>query len=184
MFTLQVQDSKTIMLVGHPSVLGVPSLNRRGSKLAHTLNLAQFPAYSGLSDNGIRRLMKKLLAVCLISLGLVSTSVFAENYQTSKHNININCLNYSDCTYQSWNKPKQIGQGKPDLEILDGEPYAGDRPPCGKIEGYEFVKKPVLIQVAFGKPALCESNIKDSNAVGVLYVKSGKRHSTYPLYAK
>ena len=128
--------------------------------------------------------MKKLLTVGLISLGLVSTSVFAETYQTNKHNIRINCLNYGDCTYQSWNKPRQIGQGKPDLEIEDGEPYTGDRPPCGKVEGYEFEKKSVLIQVAFGKSALCKYRIKDRNAVCVLYVKSGKRHSTYPLYTK
>ena len=81
--------------------------------------------------------MKKLLTVGLISMGLVSTSVFAGStktwvYETSKHNIKITCRNVEsyedsdvvcsseDCTYQSWNKPKQIGQGKPDLEIRKG----------------------------------------------------------------
>lgn len=67
--------------------------------------------------------MKKLLVVSAVALGFVSTSVFAENftenYQTSKHNIRIIC-DRGNCIYQSWNKPKQIGHGKPDLELRNG----------------------------------------------------------------
>lgn len=75
--------------------------------------------------------MNKLLTIGFVSLGLASITAFAGTesalYQTSKHNIRITCsgddvYSYSEnCTYQSWNKPKQVGQGKPDLEIHRGE---------------------------------------------------------------
>ena len=76
--------------------------------------------------------MKKLLTIGFVSLGLISTSVFSGTstwiYETSRHNIKINCLIKGDntlysnnCTYQSWNKPKRINQGRPDFQIRKGE---------------------------------------------------------------
>ena len=72
--------------------------------------------------------MKKLLVIVSIAaLGMVSTSVFGgetyeERYETSRHNIRVICsLDDGNCTYESWNKPKKIGQGTPDFEIGHGE---------------------------------------------------------------
>ncbi len=69
--------------------------------------------------------MKKLLSVPVLVAGMfVSTAMAAshcETYETEKHNIRVICSYDSDlCTYQSWNKPRKIGEGKPDLQITDG----------------------------------------------------------------
>lgn len=73
---------------------------------------------------------EKILTIGLVSLGLVSGNAFSGTYtwiyETSKHNIKITCsvgqedLRSENCTYQSWNKPKRVGQGKPDLQIKRG----------------------------------------------------------------
>ena len=70
--------------------------------------------------------MKKLLTVGLVSLGFVSTSVLGSEvriYSTSKHNIRITVIQHDSdsqegkVVYQSWNKPKRVGQGSPDFEL-------------------------------------------------------------------
>ncbi|MBO4789544.1 MAG: hypothetical protein J5492_00865 [Oxalobacter sp.] len=63
---------------------------------------------------------KTLLAA--VALGLMTGNVIAGTsvFQTSKHNIRISCPftdNANTCTYESWNKPKRIGQGKPDFSM-------------------------------------------------------------------
>ena len=67
-------------------------------------------------------MMRKLLVLGLVSLGMVSASAFGgetyeERYETSRHNIRITCSSEENCLYQSWNKPKAIGQGKPDFTM-------------------------------------------------------------------
>lgn len=74
--------------------------------------------------------MKKILTVSALALGLVSTCAMAQENtgwsykaETSKHNIRVSCPepNSTACTYESWNKPKKVGQGTPDLTIQNGE---------------------------------------------------------------
>jgi hypothetical protein len=74
--------------------------------------------------------MKKQLFIAAIAVGLLSAPTMAEtmthHFQTQNHDIQIQCGGdapaiFSDsCTYRAWNKPKQIGDGKPDLEITKG----------------------------------------------------------------
>ena len=66
--------------------------------------------------------MNKMLLVSAVALGLIAGNAFAGTsvFQTSKHNIRINCPftdNTNSCTYESWNKPKRMGQGKPDFTM-------------------------------------------------------------------
>ena len=77
--------------------------------------------------------MKKLLTVGLVSLGFVSTSVLGSEvriYSTSKHNIRITVIQHDSdsqegkVVYQSWNKPKRVGQGSPDF-VMNGTYHEG-----------------------------------------------------------
>ena len=76
--------------------------------------------------------MKRTSAALALMMGMLafSTQPQAETgpkqlrLYTSKHSIHITCndndghSDYSeDCTYHAWNKPKGIGEGKPDFEI-------------------------------------------------------------------
>lgn len=93
--------------------------------------------------------MKSPFIACAIALGLFSSNLHAEtlatSLQTTKHNIRIACQkdslgDYSeDCTYQSWNKPRDIGQGQPDLEIKKGF-FQMIRYPSCHFQSYDFLK--------------------------------------------
>lgn len=66
--------------------------------------------------------MKKALLVGAVALGLAVGNAVAgtSEFQTSRHHIRISCPftdNTNACTYESWNKPKRIGQGKPDFTM-------------------------------------------------------------------
>ncbi len=141
--------------------------------------------------------MKNLFTICLLSLGLVSGNALAEIetdlYQTSKHNIRITCSggdywHSENCTYQSWNKPKQIGQGKPDFEIRKGEfrklnTNAGIYCSGGM---YSFDKGNVSIILEWGlvtENRECFPKRPPRNAGGALTVYiNGKQKDHYWLY--
>ena len=137
--------------------------------------------------------MKKRFAVGLVSLGMLSTNVFGgetydELYETSRHNIRITCtLDEDNCTYQSWNKPRQVGQGKPDFEIRDGEQYGPVSDPdraCDKgAFGYHFILKEVRID--FAPFSGCREKGQPHNAKGkmTIYIH-GKQKDHYWLYEK
>ncbi len=72
--------------------------------------------------------MKKILIASAIAMSFVSTSAMADSswtshYSTAKHNVRVTCpeTGSNHCTYESWNKPKKIGQGKADLFIRNGQ---------------------------------------------------------------
>lgn len=65
-------------------------------------------------------MMKKTLLVSVVALAFIAGNAFAgaSRFQINKHNIRITCPftdNTNTCTYESWNKPKRMGQGKPDF---------------------------------------------------------------------
>ena len=136
--------------------------------------------------------MKKLLTVGLVSLGLLSGSVFAENYQTSKHNIQISKSGNGKYIYRVWNKPKQIGQGKPDMELTNGDFESGVVRGCGVVDDYSFgqerrPKGGLYIQVSIGSCShilVGPEGKRPKNSVGSLYVSVGKKESVYWLYSK
>ena len=137
-------------------------------------------------------MMRKLLVLGLVSLGMVSASAFGgetyeERYETSKHNIRITCSSEENCLYQSWNKPKAIGQGKPDLEIRNGyfEPGAGaSRMALTCEEGnYIFTKGDTYIRVRTGlnrneRYCFLERPPKDAGDLTV-YIDADKRKGHY-----
>ncbi len=72
--------------------------------------------------------MKKILAVSVLALGVASCAVAGDagwryTYSSIKHNIRVSCpeAGSSQCTYECWNKPRQAGQGSPDLSLKDGQ---------------------------------------------------------------
>lgn len=125
--------------------------------------------------------MKKPLIISLVSLGLVSGSVFAENYQTSKHNIRITCHSDNNCTYQSWNKPKQIGQGKPDLEIRNGNFQSVNiNSGACSVGNYGFQKGNLVIIIGWGlnrsdKECFVKPPPKNVNGELTVYINRKKK---------
>ena len=72
--------------------------------------------------------MKKILIVSAITLGFASSAAMADSswsyhYSTAKHEIRVTCSapQSNQCSYESWNKPKNLGQGKADLIIRHGQ---------------------------------------------------------------
>ena len=70
--------------------------------------------------------MKRLLLVPIL-VGLASAAAsdagWCYRYATSRHNIRVACpeVGSGQCTYEVWNKPKSVGQGKADLAIQGGK---------------------------------------------------------------
>ena len=126
--------------------------------------------------------MKKLLTISMLAMGMVSSSAMAvshcETYETEKPNVRVICGYTSHlCTYQSWNKPKKIGQGKPDLQILDG------RETTPEVNGYycsrfEFQKGDTAIYI---DDCLVDGRPKGSSGeLGVLI--NGRQKAHYWTY--
>ncbi len=136
--------------------------------------------------------MKKLLTIGLVSLGLISTSTFATDVMrlsTSKHNIQVTCYDWNNCTYRSWNKPKQIGQGKADFE-MNGNNATGSGN-WGSCPHYYFKKGNVEFELLgmegmanFGRDPCIFGNVP-KNAWGELTIEiNGQRRDHYWLYSK
>ncbi len=95
--------------------------------------------------------------ICAIALGAVAASAAADglctSFQTERHNVRITCPNdqsgdYSEaCLYESWNKPKGVGQGKPDFTLKDGF-YQIVRSPACHFWSFDFSKGDTAIDVA------------------------------------
>ncbi|MGN0918878.1 MAG: hypothetical protein ACI4NO_07015 [Oxalobacter sp.] len=66
-------------------------------------------------------LMASITAVMGISAHAADTG-WRECYSTSRHYICVSCpeAGSQQCTYESWNKPRAIGQGSPDLSLKNG----------------------------------------------------------------
>ena len=71
--------------------------------------------------------MKGIVAAAALALGFASCAVAEDTgwqytYSSLKHNIRVSCPDVGSvqCTYECWNKPRQVGQGKPDLALEDG----------------------------------------------------------------
>ncbi len=73
--------------------------------------------------------MKQWLVMFVIAMGFVSAVASAGDaswhsvYSTSRHNIRVTCpeAGSDQCIYESWNKPRDVGQGKADLTIHGGK---------------------------------------------------------------
>jgi len=137
--------------------------------------------------------MGKKHIIILLSLGIGLCSVNASGsglggiYETSKHNIRITCSSEENCLYQSWNKPKKIGQGKPDLEIGNGqfEPGTGASRMALTCEehNYAFTKGDTYIRVRTGlnrneRYCFLERPPKDAGDLTV-YIDADKREGHY-----
>ena len=71
--------------------------------------------------------MKGIVAVIALALGFASCVVAEDTgwrytYSSIKHNIRVSCpeVGSAQCTYKCWNKPRRVGQGRPDLVLEDG----------------------------------------------------------------
>lgn len=135
--------------------------------------------------------MKKKLVMLLISLGMVSTAVMADSDETiyeilhtSKHNIEIVDGRNDTCIYRVWNKPRQVGQGRPDLEIPDGTMWGRisvtDIECMKGAKGYDFKLKNVGIHITMDD---CPEKGRPKNAIGTLDVSiNGRMRSSYWVY--
>ena len=148
--------------------------------------------------------MKKLLSIGLVALGLVSTGALADtvSFQTSKHNIQVICDGGNErhadhCIYRSWNKPKKVGQGRPDLEIKEGDFQAVDLYATGYCvaDNYVFRKGNLVITLGYDMKRAdsgydekhfdrnCYPNPPPKNANGELTVYiNGKKRDHYWVY--
>lgn len=148
--------------------------------------------------------MKELFSIGLVSLGLVSTDALADtvSFQTSRHHIRIICEGgaerHSDhCIYQAWNKPKKVGQGRPDLEIQKGEFQAVNLYTTGYCvaDNYVFKKGNLVITLGYDMKRAdngydekhvdrdCYPNPPPKNANGELTVYiNGKKRDHYWVY--
>ena len=135
--------------------------------------------------------MKKKLVMLLISLGMTSTAVMADSDETiyeilhtSKHNIEIVDGGNDTCIYRVWNKPRQVGQGRPDLEIPDGTMWGRisvtDIECMKGAKGYDFKLKNVGIHITMDD---CPEKGRPKNAIGTLDVSiNGRMRSSYWVY--
>lgn len=135
--------------------------------------------------------MKKKLVMLLISLGMASTAVMADSDETiyeilhtSKHNIEIVDGRNDTCIYRVWNKPRQVGQGRPDLEIPDGTMWGRisvtDIECMKGAKGYDFKLKNVGIHITMDD---CPEKGRPKNAIGKLDVSiNGRMRSSYWVY--
>ncbi len=148
--------------------------------------------------------MKKLLSIGLVALGLVSTGALADtvSFQTSKHNIQVICDGGNErhadhCIYRSWNKPKKVGQGRPDLEIKEGDFQAVDLYATGYCvaDNYVFRKGDLVITLGYDMKRAdsgydekhfdrnCYPKPPPKNANGELTVYiNGKKRDHYWIY--
>lgn len=129
--------------------------------------------------------MRKLLGCFLVALGLMATSAMAGSgnqfLETVKHNIKLTCDTDSNaCTYQAWNKPRLVGQGRPDIQLR------GEKQPwkCYVSEGniypallYAFMSGDMAIKIS----DRCTADGKfNGKADGQLWVEvNGKVKSRY-----
>ena len=147
--------------------------------------------------------MKNLFSVALFSLCAVSSRVLADtaHFETSKHHIQITCDEagrHSDhCVYQSWNKPKKAGQGKPDLEITQGTFQSVDLYTTGYCvaDNYVFQKGNLTITLGYDmkradngydakhvdRACFPKPPPKDANGELRVYI-NGKQKSRYWVY--
>ena len=147
--------------------------------------------------------MKSTSATFAMMMGLLAFSAHTqaepgtERLYTSKHNIYITCNdndhhgNYAeDCTYQAWNKPKGIGEGKPDFEIRGGSFQMVRYPSC-HFWSYNFLKGDTEIDISLltyanleGKDhhPECDWSL-EKHADGMLEVSvRGKRKAVYGIH--
>ncbi len=135
--------------------------------------------------------MKKCFGILIICLGVFSKAVMADSdedireiLQTSKHHIEILADGNDTYTYRVWNKPKQVGQGQPDLEIPDGTMWgrisATDIECMKGAKGYDFTLKNVEIHITMDG---CPKKGQPRNATGVLDVFiNGRQRSSFWVY--
>lgn len=150
--------------------------------------------------------MKRTSATFAMMMGLLafSTQTQAETgpkrlgLHTSKHSIHITCNDNNghsdyaeDCTYQAWNKPKGIGEGRPDFEIKGGSFQMVRYPSC-HFWSYNFLKGDTGIDIAVltyanwleGKDhhPECDWSL-EKHADGMLEVSvKGKRKAVYAIH--
>ncbi|MBR7069050.1 MAG: hypothetical protein IKI30_01195 [Oxalobacter sp.] len=136
-------------------------------------------------------MMRKCLVAILACMVMVSNAIMADSdetiyeiLQTSKHNIEIVDGGNDTCIYRVWNKPKQIGQGQPDLEIADGTMWGRisvtDIACMKGAKGYDFKLKNVEIHITMDD---CPEKGRPKNAIGTLDVSiNGKNRSRYWIY--
>lgn len=111
--------------------------------------------------------MKKLLLASAMILGL-STVAYADTHilQTKKHNIRMICNNGQNCIYQSWNRPKRIGQGSPDFQMVNGNP-TGNGGDDGCTGDFLFKKS--------------DTKLILNDCTDKITVKSGRKTSVYKI---
>jgi len=89
--------------------------------------------------------------LCAAAAGAVAGPL-RTSFQTERHHVRITCPddhmgNYSEvCLYESWNKPKALGQGKPDFTMKDGF-YQIVRSPTCHFWSFNFKKGDTAIDV-------------------------------------
>lgn len=135
--------------------------------------------------------MKKYPVTILICLAMALHAAIAgsdetvyETFQTSKHHIEIVDGGNDSCIYRAWNKPKQVKQGQPDLEIPEGSmwgPVSATDIACMKgAKGYDFTLKNTSISITMDG---CPEKERPQKAIGTLDVSiHGKRRSRYWIY--
>ena len=72
--------------------------------------------------------MKGIVAAVALALGFASGAVAEDTgwhytYSSLKHNIRVSCpeVGSGQCTYECWNRPRQVGQDKPDFALENGQ---------------------------------------------------------------
>ncbi len=129
-----------------------------------------------------------LLGLCLIPALAAADSDedIRAILETRKHHIKIIAEGDDAYTYQVWNKPKKLDQGKPDWIITNGTawgPVSATDVPCIRgSRGYDFTIHNTTINIAlYG----CPEKGQPKDASGVMEVRiNGKIRSQYWLYAR
>jgi hypothetical protein len=136
---------------------------------------------------------KCIITLLMLGIGLCSSHALASDeglgglFETSRHNIRITCPSEENCLYQAWNKPKKIGQGKPDMEIANGsvEPgaYASRMSLTCEEYNYGFTKGDTYIRVRTGlnrNERYCFLERPPKNAGDLtVYIDADKRKGHY-----
>lgn len=155
--------------------------------------------------------MKRISAAFVMMMGLLAFSSQSQaetktenlyttkhTLYTTKHNIAITCHDDEDthgdysenCTYQAWNKPKDIGEGKPDLEIKKGFFQMVRYPSC-HFWSFNFLKGDTEIDISLPTYANLEGKDHhpecdwslEKRADGMLEVSiRGKRKAVYEIH--
>lgn len=138
-----------------------------------------------------RKTLPLMLAATLLGAAATAAAGDFVNYHTAQHHIRI-AHTGNGYTYQSWNKPKRINQGRPDWQMTNGrEETIGvncTRQRCDMAQAYVFEKGNTrfeIIQIDYiseGMPRVYRPNMpKGADAELTVYL-NGKQKQHYWLY--